>query len=196
MGRRNLENIDQKIIRQTIKLGAQDGVDHVSTLELAKKLGISEGTIFVHFKTKDNLINAAFKYICTELDPYFQPAKTCEPTQKAFFELWKSMVNLMMANPDYTGFYYSYYGTKQRSLDSLDRKQEYIDIVNHIVSVHNNPFNDERALDIWMFIIFGTIRYALMKINHGASKADDDESKFVFKLICGHLFEKFERTLD
>jgi AcrR family transcriptional regulator len=61
MARRNLRNIDQRIINRTIEEGAAKGIDGISTKKIASLLRITEPTIYVHFGTKDNLLKEAYK---------------------------------------------------------------------------------------------------------------------------------------
>lgn len=46
----------QKIAESAIKLFAEKGYANTSTSEIAKAAGVAEGTIFRHYKTKDNLL--------------------------------------------------------------------------------------------------------------------------------------------
>src|SRR5699024_7752907 len=46
----------QKIAETAIKLFAEKGYANTSTSEIAKAAGVAEGTIFRHYKTKDNLL--------------------------------------------------------------------------------------------------------------------------------------------
>jgi len=61
MARRNLRNIDQRIINRTIEEGAIKGIDDISTKKIASLLRITEPTIYVHFGTKDNLLKEAYR---------------------------------------------------------------------------------------------------------------------------------------
>lgn len=61
MARRNLRNVDQRIINRTIEEGAAKGIDGISTKKIASLLRITEPTIYVHFGTKDNLLKEAYK---------------------------------------------------------------------------------------------------------------------------------------
>lgn len=46
-----------KILKSALKLFAKQGVDKTSTAQITKNVGIAEGTLFVHFKTKQDLID-------------------------------------------------------------------------------------------------------------------------------------------
>lgn len=63
MARRNLRNLDERIIKRTIHYGAVNGIENISTKKIANDLRITEPTIYVHFKTKENLLLSAFQKI-------------------------------------------------------------------------------------------------------------------------------------
>lgn len=50
------EDSEKKIINAAIEVFSRDGYDIATTDEIARKSGLSKGTIFVHFKKKDDLI--------------------------------------------------------------------------------------------------------------------------------------------
>ncbi|MCI2111668.1 MAG: TetR/AcrR family transcriptional regulator [Bacilli bacterium] len=67
MARRTLRNLDARIIKLTIHYGATNGIDNISTKRIAKDLKITEPTIYVHFKTKERLLLAAYKGILANI---------------------------------------------------------------------------------------------------------------------------------
>ncbi|UOQ43747.1 TetR/AcrR family transcriptional regulator [Halobacillus salinarum] len=54
------QDTSEKIMIAAIDLIAERGYNGVSTEEIAKKAGFSEKTLFRHFKSKQNLLEAAF----------------------------------------------------------------------------------------------------------------------------------------
>lgn len=48
----------ERLIECALELFAQKGIEQAMTLDLAKKAGLSHGTIFLHFKTREELISA------------------------------------------------------------------------------------------------------------------------------------------
>lgn len=51
-----------KILKTALNLFTQKGIKSTTTKELAKKAGIAEGTIYRHFKSKQQLAHFIFKY--------------------------------------------------------------------------------------------------------------------------------------
>ena len=62
----------REIIEATITTLAQEGFDRATTAKIAKIAGVGEGTIYRHFKNKDDLINTAALYTANLL---FGPAR-------------------------------------------------------------------------------------------------------------------------
>ncbi|MCT4552243.1 MAG: TetR/AcrR family transcriptional regulator [Alphaproteobacteria bacterium] len=57
----------EKILASALKLFAKQGIDKTSTAQITKDVGIASGTLFVHFKTKQDLVNSLYKGIKEKL---------------------------------------------------------------------------------------------------------------------------------
>jgi AcrR family transcriptional regulator len=49
-----------KILKSALKLFTKQGIDKTSTQQISDDVGIASGTLFVHFKTKQELIDAIY----------------------------------------------------------------------------------------------------------------------------------------
>lgn len=63
-----------KIERAAITLFAQHGINGVSTKEIAKRAGLSEGSIYRHFKSKDELAKTLMQSIHVDLTQIMRTA--------------------------------------------------------------------------------------------------------------------------
>lgn len=50
----------EKILASALKLFAKQGIDKTSTAQITRDVGVAEGTLFVHFKTKQDLIDGLY----------------------------------------------------------------------------------------------------------------------------------------
>lgn len=50
----------EKILKSALKLFTKQGIDKTSTQQISEDVGIASGTLFVHFKTKQDLIDAIY----------------------------------------------------------------------------------------------------------------------------------------
>lgn len=58
----------EKILRTALALFSTKGIKSTTTKELAKKAKLAEGTIYVHFKSKDQIAEELFIHYMNELD--------------------------------------------------------------------------------------------------------------------------------
>ena len=65
----------ESIILNTIDVINEFGIHSVSTKEIAKRLGISEGTIFRYFPKKNNLLNAVLEHYSQYDDDIFHTVR-------------------------------------------------------------------------------------------------------------------------
>lgn len=68
MARRTLHHLDERICKRVIYYGANKGIESVSTKRIALDLHISEPTIYVHFKSKDDLLKSCYNQIANNLE--------------------------------------------------------------------------------------------------------------------------------
>lgn len=67
----------EKIVVVALKLFVEQGIDRTSTAQICKEVGIASGSLFVHFKTKQDLIDhiylerkkAALAHVSSFVDP-------------------------------------------------------------------------------------------------------------------------------
>jgi len=58
----HMEAQRERIMRAAIACIADKGLDRTSVADIRRKAGVSTGTLYVHFKSKDDLISAALSY--------------------------------------------------------------------------------------------------------------------------------------
>ena len=57
------ETTKQKIIRVSIQLFNKEGISNVTLRSIAKEAGLSAGNLTYHYRTKQDLVLAAYRYI-------------------------------------------------------------------------------------------------------------------------------------
>lgn len=70
MGRRGIKNVEKKIMNELINESFANGIDSVSTKNMAVHLHISEPVIFSRYHTKQNLIDAGC-FVAVAKIPYY-----------------------------------------------------------------------------------------------------------------------------
>lgn len=65
----DLSEKQQRVLKASLTLFAQKGYENTSTLDIAHLAGVSEGTVFKHFKTKDGLLQAILNPFIHDIFP-------------------------------------------------------------------------------------------------------------------------------
>jgi AcrR family transcriptional regulator len=89
------------ILDATTRVFAERGLTAAPTSEISKQAGVAEGTLFTYFETKDDLINALYREIKSELANAMMsgfPRKKSVRTRLR--HVWDSYVNWGVANPE------------------------------------------------------------------------------------------------
>lgn len=97
----------QKILDATLHLAVDTGIDAISTLNIAKKAEVAKATLFHHFQTKADLIDAVYKSIKSNFDYLSAPDNLTFNDQLA--HMWRSNLNWAKENPHQIFFLNAYY---------------------------------------------------------------------------------------
>ena len=114
-------NTREKILKETSKLLQQSGFIKVSTKNISKECEVSQGTIFLHFKTKENLLNTILSSNIEALEIELNHTCSTNDSQEKFLRSFlDSLINheniLSRAYKDYP-----YLGNSLRKqIDSID----------------------------------------------------------------------------
>lgn len=96
-----LSDVALRILQATEALIAKEGMHNLSTHKVAKASGVSVGTIYLHFKDKEALLNQLVIYL---FDRYYQFVGRCADPDLPLFEqyrtLWRASWTFMQQNPN------------------------------------------------------------------------------------------------
>jgi AcrR family transcriptional regulator len=102
------------IIKAATRLFARNGYDGASTAEIAKDAGVSVGTVFRIFPTKEDLANDIFQSICVAHEKINILAGVAEPStqggKESFEQLIKGNVERVKAHPNEFMFFEASFG--------------------------------------------------------------------------------------
>ncbi|GAW98578.1 TetR/AcrR family transcriptional regulator [Secundilactobacillus mixtipabuli] len=65
----NLSKKQRSVLKASLTLFAKQGYENTSTLDIARLAGVSEGTVFKHFKTKEGLLQAVLNPFIHDIFP-------------------------------------------------------------------------------------------------------------------------------
>jgi AcrR family transcriptional regulator len=89
------------ILDAATRVFAERGLTAAPTSEISKQAGIAEGTLFTYFKTKDDLINALYREIKSELaDAMMSGFPRKKSVRIRLQHVWDGYVNWGVTNPE------------------------------------------------------------------------------------------------
>ncbi|MES2677343.1 MAG: TetR/AcrR family transcriptional regulator [Pseudomonadota bacterium] len=121
---------DKKIIVATIKLFATEGVS-VATAKIAEEAGVSNGSLFNYFASKQILIDEVYLQIKTEIaDSILSDVAEVKTLQKFLFSLWSSYILWAIANPVKYKVVHLLKASQVISPDATNRTEEIFKVAN------------------------------------------------------------------
>lgn len=105
MPKRHIDNVDEKIIDAILKIGAVEGVKQVSADKITKICGISDSTVYAHFKTKRDYLDAAAEHFDRK---YMAEAQRLAARNYTPRQIWDIILDMFLADPD-GAMYYNHY---------------------------------------------------------------------------------------
>lgn len=191
MARRNLVNIDEKILRETIRIGADAGINNIPARKIAKNCDITDATVFEHFQTKENLILQAKLFIDKNIERMQSSIKMNESEYVSSVKgAWQTIFKYLIENPIETKFYDRYRHSEYYKPTISAAKDGYLSKVYKYLKSINPEINEyEFSFQvIWAHIVETTINVA-MQISENKMKYNDETTEFVYKLIFGGVME-------
>lgn len=107
MARRNLVNVAERILLETIKTAAAESIEKTPSKKIAEKCDITDATVFVYFKTKKNLFKKAYEYSLEKLNANFKSNANLLQEGK-YREFWDEILSYAIEN-DYFAKYCAAY---------------------------------------------------------------------------------------
>jgi TetR/AcrR family fatty acid metabolism transcriptional regulator len=185
----------QQIIEAAIKVFAHKGFYNSKVADVARRAGVADGTIYLHFKNKDDLLISLFEIKMEQFLLKFKTALAQQPTaRKKLEEFIRLYFQLIEEDQDLAEVFQVELRQSSKFLKDY-HNQKFIDFLNIIGDVlregqFNGEFRNEIKINTMKIAVFGALdelaRQWILS----------DEPKFTLKetahemihtLICGLL---------
>ena len=113
----------EKIIRTAMNLFVSQGIDSTPTSKISKEAGVATGTLFHHFKTKEDLINEVYLFVKRNYSSYIieEIIDTTKDVKMLLKEIWDNGIRWGEENSIEVKFMIDYSNSKHISLDSKEK---------------------------------------------------------------------------
>ena len=129
----------EKILETAMNLFVENGIKGTSTASIAKASGVATGTLFHHFKTKEELVMQLYTLIFDSLITYHKKYfKDDESAYERLRQLWYLNLQWGMEHKEYANFLerytFHFYASNTAMENSLKRFDYYINTILDLIS--------------------------------------------------------------
>ena len=173
-----------------IRSVARYGFEGFTTKKWAIETGVAEGSLYYHFKSKDELLNETFFYIEQEIVELYQNGfeeiASYDDLKKNGYGLLESYYRFLIENPDKTLYYYRF-RTSPRFNDEIEERQSSY-YREFLAEIEKYCGGTSELLDCRLlksFVLDGTASLAYQTITGRISDSEDNTHKVVSLLLGG-----------
>jgi AcrR family transcriptional regulator len=164
MSYRSLPNIEERILRETIRVSGSNIANKFSTREIAAAAGVSEFVIFSHFKSKENLIAQADTIVAGEFYEYCKKIAALHPNDFPVF--FDEILTFEIHRPKANAFALNYcrvFPQAETPADYSSFKQGVMETLSLLFPYY--PLKDEKkAFFLWCDFVREFVVYSQMFI--------------------------------
>ena len=189
------QNVRNRLIENTIRVIAENGLDKTTTKAIVDGTNINEAYIYSYFKNKEDLLTKMFESLDTELFEkimqhlpvvYMEDIEMEMRFRMFFFAVWKFLLGEKEKCMTYIRYYYSPYFLKNSAEDHLKR---YMPILQDISAV----FKAEADVRMIMHYVLNVMLDFVLKVHIGQMREDDDYEEHVFRVVYRAVEQYFKK---
>lgn len=190
-----MSETSRKIIQGVTELGAEFGMHGMTSKVIAKKCGCSEGVIFKHFNTLDELKKEVYYDIDSEI---YQSIKNVDFDEKdiktSVWKIWNKYFEFLLSNPVKTKYYKNFRSSNLYvSHDHSEDNDHYHTIMSAINSI-SEKFGLYQKINydvLWFFIIDNSLSFA-MRISDGTIENTQKNKQTIFNIIFNQIIDELK----
>lgn len=137
----------EKILHTAMCLFVEKGAQSTSTASIAKEAGVATGTLFHHFKSKEELLHELYNLIFDSLIKFHhQNFKEDSDAYTNLRQLWSLNIEWGMQNVEYANFLeryaFHFYASNSAVQDAGSRFDYYLKIIADLIEANLTKCND------------------------------------------------------
>ncbi len=121
----------EKTLKKALELIVKQGIQETPMSQIAKESGVAMGTIYHHFKSKNEIVNAIYIYLKQKMgEALLEMSEQSDNYKKMFFLYWSNLFEFYRQNEEAFKFLQTF---TQSPLISSETKQEGLQYYNPII---------------------------------------------------------------
>lgn len=170
------------IVEAALELIAENGFHGAPTSMIASKAGVGTGSIYRHFKDKEDLIHHVFRYVADQISTaILRDHDPKAPIREQYLRLGVNLFNFLLENPKIQTFNEQYFNSPfgishKRDMLVVDRTQK--DAINFspvhalLESAREQQILKDLPLPVLMSLAFGPIVFLVRDVSFGLFDLD------------------------
>ncbi|MBO5857000.1 MAG: TetR/AcrR family transcriptional regulator [Clostridia bacterium] len=188
-----MSETSRKIIQGVTELGAENGMYCMTSKAISKKCECSEGVIFKHFNTLDELKKQVYYNIDSEIYKSIKNVDIDENDIKiSVWNIWNKYFEFLLNNPTKTKYYKNFRNSNLYiSHDHAEDNDHYHTIMSAINKI-SEKFGLYQKINydvLWFFIIDNSLSFA-MRISDGSIENTEKNKQTIFNIIFNQIIEE------
>ena len=188
-----MSETSRKIIQGVTELGAENGMYGMTSKAISKKCECSEGVIFKHFNTLDELKKQVYYNIDSEIYQSIKSVSIDESDIKtSVWNIWNKYFEFLLTNPTKTKYYKNFRNSNLYiSHDHAEDNDHYRTIMSAINEI-SERFGLYKKINydvLWFFIIDNSLSFA-MRISDGSIEITEKNKQTIFNIIFNQIIEE------
>ncbi len=185
------------MMNAAIKIVEQYGFEGFTTKKWAAVCGVAEGSLYYHFKNKDDLLTQTYLMIDEEVVQLFKSVReqydevnSLEQVRDFLTAVWKKYYSYLLNEPAKTLFFYRFHASPRCNAEIQAIRMEHLDqSLNYLGRIGEgmNGKSDVEWNMLWTFIIETTNAYAFRVIT-GGRRGSEEELQQVSSLLTTGIF--------
>ncbi len=189
MPRKKQEDKRVKILESAAKVFAREGFYNAKIGDVAQEAGVAHGTIYIYFKSKEDLLISLFKESLSGLIQYVQSEiQKEENAEDKLRRMISLQIELIETNPELTALMLIEFPQtgKFLSSDSINELAAYIDMIANILKegMAEGVFDSSMDADVIATVIYSGIQGI-------ATRWVLEEMKYPLKEVADEISETF-----
>lgn len=171
------------MMNAAMQVVAKYGFEGFTTKKWAASAGVAEGSLYYHFKSKDDLLDDTFIYVDHQIADLYQDVREVyreihdiRTLYEFVMDGWQRFFGFLVQNPETTLFYYRYRTSPRYNQEMQKTQFSYFgDFMNQIDQI-NMLTEDKSSVDwdiLWAYILDTTLTFAFRIVTGGIKESEE-----------------------
>lgn len=144
-----------EVIQITLKLIKEKKLEGASIGEILKSMNASAGSLYYHFRSKNEIYGKITEYIFVEIDEILKEVKVKKDKQKYLSELTETLIRFLEKNDEILFFLVNIRGSKY--MDLKPDPLSYLSVFKKVLLKKESSMEDEKQIVLKLRMFTGAI---------------------------------------